>query len=1311
MPYKYQVVLDASEVPAQAQQVVDQLDSVFADVQINDVFADAARSLNDLNYYINAITDRAPGMAAALNEIDLSQATTGVVTLDDLLDRLAGTTQGVRDEIAGLSVDISTEFDRIDEYLTNKNPFGKLSVWARAVRHDLTGGSVIVDLVDDVIALYDKMDEAGKRAFGGLIDSAHVARKVAETDIGVIEKLVSGLGPKTVERMRTTGIGATLGDAASLGGKGLSAVRGISETRGGVISKTARSAIEVIAERDALIDTTLGDTYDTLVSNLKDVRSEAERIYAQQRELEAQRVRGREMSKVAREMHYRAWQRQLSTEREEPVDSSMLPVAPFMLPEQPTGVEGIADVLRQAETRLWGVRRIGYAIQQTGRSATIAGTGIVGALSYSGKEFLEYDKYLQRAAATMETTTDMTDRLSSAIIDLSVTARAFSADEIAQGMDIWAQGTGAVVANQQDLNTVMNQTESVMKLAAMNNADLARTADNVGGVITGFGLSLQETEHVAQVFNYTARRTRATVDDVGNTFRYVGPVTNSLGVSFDELAVAIGMAADANIRSTVSGRAFRQMFIRLLKPTDDMNETLNRLLGLSGNLATTWQSVIFPDDKFIGLGKFIDLLAGATENMTEKERSAALATIATANELPTLIALVDQQTEARKRGIDAVSASLKIQRGIVDAETIAYNKLRTETTGQTQTLTDAASTWENVWDRYLTSNEGRIDRLKRTWEASVLRMGDATLDSLVGSLEIVTGAVDTLSRIVKVNPWLAPTGLTAGGILAVGGMLTMVVGQLINIGTNFAVLLEVGSRLFSLPIATMQLQAAETNLEASGLMLAAAQKQMLQGLKGKAVSGMKAVGTLGFIGASIYTGFELLKPVLADMLYEQQDVSKEQSEYFASWAGVTDTLKKILVLGLAGKSTMENQFLRTGEPVDYKTYFDRYSEAFGVAIRRELSKPIHVAATVDYHMYERTLPTPQPWSVSAPTQKYDYDAIRLYAKYQNDIVLENQKYANDREKAYQNLMKRLRGIDSDYAKSTIESNRKVHDSIIALDKDVSERRLQIERDLNDKRASIIETYNDKIRQLAEAHSDKVFSLVVDRDARGLIEEHIRYQRALRDEKIARNRQLRDAKKAYDDQMTELEKYNSDRRIEIETEYSKEVEALENAKSEKIALANEEYTEQLSALEQSHAERLSALDLAQANALADIMGWNETLREQLLAKYSVRNDDLRKHLADMLTVWRQYYYDLYSLWDTVKGPYTGPRPPGHGEIPGYDSTSIVRHEVSGVSTIRVEADDQGVQAVVQGLVDDLLVDRLTDVVSVVRGSNPRYGARL
>lgn len=523
-------------------------------------------------------------------------------------------------------------------------------------------------------------------------------------------------------------------------------------------------------------------------------------------------------------------------------------------------VELFARALNMAAFQYYGLRRLGYQMVSIGQSAKRMGLGVLDWSKDAAEGYLEFNKAVTQAGAAMELPPELMAKLEAETLAASRTLGLFPAEEIAEGLFYWVSGTGEAIKTEQQLQRVVQDTIGIQKLAAMNNVRLADTTLYAGAALKEFGLPLSELPHVLEVLNYVAAKTFSTVDDVGTAFKYVGPIAASMGISFEETAVVLGMLSDANIRASMAGRGLRQLLISISDPTAEFNDIMNRTLGLSGMLGDAWQDLAFegPEQQFVGLAGFIDLVAAATENLTVKQRANTLAILATANELPVLTTLVEMQIDARKENVNIIRAQQKLVAGIIDEEVLKYQEIVEAHTGITQSLQSAHQLWIDMWSTWERSLGIRADRARRKWEAVMKEFGKAVTVEALPAIEAAMSVFTKIIHLVSQNPWMVRAILGGAVAMATIGQAVIMIGKLIEFYAAFKTIQQ-ARNLYNMAAAQMNVQASNVMMQAAILQVRAAGGRAVEWVRGAPAA---AAGAAPGVIATILSWISKLLPVL-----------------------------------------------------------------------------------------------------------------------------------------------------------------------------------------------------------------------------------------------------------------------------------------------------------------------------------------------------------------------------------------------------------------------------------------------------------------
>ena len=81
--------------------------------------------------------------------------------------------------------------------------------------------------------------------------------------------------------------------------------------------------------------------------------------------------------------------------------------------------------------------------------------------------------------------------------------------------------------------------------------------------LTAFGLTAQDSGHFADLLAAASSNANTNVSMMGETFKYCAPIAGALGYSAEDTAEAIGLMANAGIKSSQAGTSLRTIMTKL----------------------------------------------------------------------------------------------------------------------------------------------------------------------------------------------------------------------------------------------------------------------------------------------------------------------------------------------------------------------------------------------------------------------------------------------------------------------------------------------------------------------------------------------------------------------------------------------------------------------------------------------------------------------------------------------------------------------------------------------------------------------------
>lgn len=183
-------------------------------------------------------------------------------------------------------------------------------------------------------------------------------------------------------------------------------------------------------------------------------------------------------------------------------------------------------------------------IQEVGSSLTAGITvPLAGFIGVATKTFMEFEQQIYKvnsiigkAGMTSEQTFDI----------LSNKSREFAKETQYTAQEV-AQSYGYMAMAGWDITASTDAMRPMLDLATIGMVDLGVASDIVTDSMTSFGLGSKDAGKFVDVFAKTITTSNTDVEKMGETLKYVAPVLGSLGASFEDTSVAIGLMANAGI--------------------------------------------------------------------------------------------------------------------------------------------------------------------------------------------------------------------------------------------------------------------------------------------------------------------------------------------------------------------------------------------------------------------------------------------------------------------------------------------------------------------------------------------------------------------------------------------------------------------------------------------------------------------------------------------------------------------------------------------------------------------------------------------
>ena len=223
------------------------------------------------------------------------------------------------------------------------------------------------------------------------------------------------------------------------------------------------------------------------------------------------------------------------------------------------------------------IQQVGDKIQEIGRNLSTLGQDlttkvtvpIVTAFGTAVKTTMDFDTEMSKVKAITGSNTDEFNRLEETARRMGESTR-YSATEAAEGMVYMGMAGWKTEQIIQGLPGVLN-------LAAASGEDLGRTSDIVTDALTAFGMSAEDSGRFADILAAAATNANTNVDMMGESFKYAAPVAGALGYSAEDVAIALGLMANAGIKADMAGTSLRNVFQRMATEPKQAAAAMDRL--------------------------------------------------------------------------------------------------------------------------------------------------------------------------------------------------------------------------------------------------------------------------------------------------------------------------------------------------------------------------------------------------------------------------------------------------------------------------------------------------------------------------------------------------------------------------------------------------------------------------------------------------------------------------------------------------------------------------------------------------------------
>ena len=338
---------------------------------------------------------------------------------------------------------------------------------------------------------------------------------------------------------------------------------------------------------------------------------------------------------------------------------------------------------------------------------------------------MDFEAQIVRVKALAGASKEEFEALKEKAKELGATTK-YSATEVAQAFEYM------VMAGMKTKDILLS-AKDVLNLATIGNLDLAQASDIATNIMSGFGLKAQELSRVIDVMAKTITTSNTSVQELGETMKYVAPVASAVGASLEEVSAMAGLLGNVGIKGSQAGTTLRAMFLRLSAPTGEAAKAL-QMLGIT---TTDAQGRLKPMPVLL------------------KELSKALKLLPQAQRMEVLKQIFGEEPAA------GAQALLKA------AETGELDKYL-------ETIKNSKGSAQKMIEELNSTLKASITSLLSSLQTLAIEIFEPMKPYVKGFIDLLTFGVRTLTAILKpIMPVLAPVLFVLGSAFVATKLLTL----------------------------------------------------------------------------------------------------------------------------------------------------------------------------------------------------------------------------------------------------------------------------------------------------------------------------------------------------------------------------------------------------------------------------------------------------------------------------------------------------------------------------------------------------------
>ena len=477
------------------------------------------------------------------------------------------------------------------------------------------------------------------------------------------------------------------------------------------------------------------------------------------------------------------------------------------------------------------MKDVGSSISGVGQKLMPVSAAMAGLGTAAVKTTADFDESMSKVAAVSGSAGKEFDKLRDKAREMGSKTK-FSATEAADAMNYMAMAGWKT-------EDMLGGIEGVMNLAAASGEDLATTSDIVTDALTAFGLSAEDSGHFADVLAAASSNANTNVSMMGETFKYAAPIAGALGFSVEDTAEAIGLMANAGIKSSQAGTSLRTIMNNLAGDVSFTGAAFGEM-----HIQTT-----NADGSMRDLSAILSDCRNAFSKMSESEKAANAEALVGKNAMSGFLAIMN----AGEADITKLSGAIANCDGT--SERMA------------KTMQDNLS--------------GQLTILKSQLQELAISIGDTMMPVIRKIVEHVQNFVDKLNSM---DEGTRRTIITIGLVVAALGPVLIVVGNVIT---------AAGTVLTTIPKVISVVKLLATTCSGGVVPALVSGASSLGGIVAAAGPVIAIIGAVVAAGVLLYQNWDTIKAKagqLKDFVAQKWSALKENTAQV--WNGVKEHVSK-----------------------------------------------------------------------------------------------------------------------------------------------------------------------------------------------------------------------------------------------------------------------------------------------------------------------------------------------------------------------------------------------------------------------------------